>query len=159
MKPKAIYAGSFDPITLGHMDIITRACTLFDLSVGVANNPKKQHFFNINERVVLVARSIAEIGLDVPVHSVTGLLAEHCVAEGIRVIVRGLRNTIDFEYEYGMARINHGIGRVETVFLPGKGSQSHISSSAVRELAMHGAEVVDYVPAAVSKAIKAKVKT
>ena len=161
---KAIYAGSFDPITLGHLDIIARAAPMFELVIGVAHNAKKKSFIPIGTRRELVVKSLATISLLQPhiaapaklshpieVHGVYGLLADFCKKNNIHAIVRGLRNTVDFEYEFGMAHVNAGLGNVETIFLPAKGSQTHVSSSVVRELAALGADISEYVPAVVAK--------
>lgn len=128
---KAIYAGSFDPLTLGHMDIIQRASKLFELHIGIASNPKKNYWLKAEERQDLVAQSIADVTdkYHMNVFIIPGLLAGFCKLHDIKVLVRGLRNTIDFEYEFGMSTVNSGLGDLETVFLPARSPKSHISSS------------------------------
>lgn len=153
---KAIYAGSFDPLTLGHLDIITRASKLFDLTVGVATNPSKQPLFPQHRRVIQIVEVLKESNLNVKVGEVNGLLAKYCEANGIKVIVRGLRNSIDFEYEFDMAHVNSGLGDLETVFLSAQGSQTHVSSSVVRQLASLGADYSTYVPEPIRKALHSK---
>lgn len=146
---RAVYAGSFDPITLGHLDIIVRAAPLFDLVIGVANNPRKRPLIPLAVRHKLVISSLTTSGLVLDVQEVPGLLVDFCNDNDIQVIVRGLRNTVDFEYEFGMAHVNEGLGDVQTIFLPSKGSQTHVSSSVVRELAVYGADISEYVPVVV----------
>ena len=153
---KAIYPGSFDPITLGHMDIIHRASKIFDLTVGIANNPAKKNYISAEERIFLAKFSITEASIhNVNVEIVPGLLANFCKENGIGIIIRGLRNSIDFEYEFSMAHINESLGDLETVFLSSCGNQTHISSSAVRELCKYGAENIrNYVPPSVFEFLK-----
>jgi len=147
---KAIYAGSFDPITLGHLDIISRAAKCFELSIGIANNPKKKHWLSIENRQDLVAQSIVSVSpYLIDVHIIDGLLANFCKTNGIQVLIRGLRNTIDFEYETSMYAVNSRLAHLETVFFPAQSSNSHISSSVVRELVSLGVDVSPYVPEAV----------
>ncbi len=159
---RAIYAGSFDPITWGHLDIIARAFPLFELVIGVANNVKKKPFLPIGVRRELVTKSLRFLEIEgritdsyrIEVHEIRGLLAEFCAKNNIKVAIRGLRNTIDFEYEFGMAHINSGLGNIETIFIPAKGNHTHVSSSAVRELALYGADISQYVPPVVAEAIR-----
>ncbi len=151
---KAIYAGSFDPITLGHVDIINRASKLFDLTVGVATNPSKKPLFGVLDRLNHISGVIQEFNIpNVTVAAVPGLLAQFCIENDITVIVRGLRNSIDFEYEFDMAHVNAGLGKMETVFLPAQGAQTHISSSVVRQLASLGADYTPYVPKVIQEAL------
>lgn len=151
---KAIYAGSFDPLTLGHVDIIVRASKMFDLTIGVATNPSKNHLFDAMDRLSHVAFVLEEFKLtNVKFGFVPGLLAQFCAENSITVIVRGLRNSIDFEYEFDMAHVNAGLGKMETVFLPAQGAQTHISSSVVRQLASLGADYTPYVPKVIQEAL------
>lgn len=141
-KKRGIYAGSFDPITLGHLDIINRSKGLFDeLIIGVANNSKKNSHFSIEKRVELVKIAAP----NVPVVAIDGMLAEYCNQADIGVIVRGLRSTIDFEYENAIAAVNLKFG-VETIFINSMGSKYHISSSVVRELMKFKMDLKGYVP-------------
>lgn len=159
---KAVYAGSFDPITRGHLSIIKRAAKMFDLTIGVANNAKKKQWIGIEDRKRLVEQSLTDVisgSQDLRercrVETVDGLLANFCTKNDIRIIVRGLRNTIDFEYEFGMAHVNKLIsmveGSLETVFLVADEKETHISSSVVRELFEHGANTKLLVPSPVEE--------
>jgi pantetheine-phosphate adenylyltransferase len=156
--PKAIYAGSFDPITRGHMSIIARAATMFNLTIGVAHNAKKKHWLDIDVRTQLVHDSLGDrlcyggplLQDNCKVVQLTKLLAEYCTENEIRIVVRGLRNTMDFEYEFGMAHVNQriymGNGRLETVFMVADDGDSHISSSLVRELHLYNSSIKLLVP-------------
>jgi pantetheine-phosphate adenylyltransferase len=153
---KAVYPGSFDPLTLGHLDIIVRASKMFDLTVGVANNASKNYLFSNIDRMYHVGKVLEDAKLEVTVSLVPGLLAQFCRENDITVIVRGLRNSMDFEYEFDMAHVNSDLGKLETVFLPANGSQTHISSSVVRQLAQLGADYTPYVPKVIDKALQAR---
>jgi pantetheine-phosphate adenylyltransferase len=150
---KGIYTGSFDPLTLGHVDIIVRASKLFDLTIGVATNPSKKPLFHQSQRVVQIIETFKDLSLNVKVREVNGLLAKYCAENDIKVVVRGLRNSVDFEYEFGMAHVNSGLGDLETIFLPAQGAQTHVSSSVVRQLAQLGADYTPYVPKVIQKAL------
>ena len=152
----AVYPGVFDPVTLGHMDIIRRGAGLFDrLIVAVAVNPEKRSFFTLEERIALVR----EAALDVPhvtVDSYHGLTVEFVARHGASVILRGLRQHSDFEYEYQLALTNRTISGVETVFVMADEKVAFISSRLVREVAGLGGDVSPFVPANVVKALRKK---
>ena len=144
---KAIYAGSFDPITSGHVDIIKRASGIVDeLVVGVLNNSAKNSLFSLDERVSM----IEEMTKDLPNVSVTsfdGLLVEHMKQIGATIIVRGLRAVTDFEYELQIAQANHvQDSNIETIFLTSDLSYSYLSSTIVKEFASYGGDISNFVP-------------
>lgn len=155
---KAVYAGSFDPITNGHLDIIRRASRTFDhVYVVVAHNPKKTTFFNLSERVDLAAQVLTGMPVSVVPHR--GLIVDFCRDNQAGVMIRGLRAVTDFEYELSLAHINHDVnGGVETIFFPTHPENSFISSSMVKELANHGSDVSKYVHPVVAKALEARMK-
>lgn len=155
---RALYAGSFDPITRGHLNIIERASKLFDkLFVGVAVNPDKKHLFNIRERHQMTTDAIRDIGIEnIDVVEIPGLLVDYCNQYDIQYFVRGLRVSTDFEYEMQMFKINRDLGNVETIFLPADPNQTHLSSSAVRQLAKFGHCLDTYVTKNVYSALQNK---
>ena len=154
-----VYPGTFDPITLGHMDIIRRGAKLVDrLVIGVTTNPSKSPMFNIEERMAMVQREVAEIGGEIHVVSFDSLLMDFAEREGARVIIRGLRAVADFEYEYQMAGMNQQINpRVETVFLMADVSLQPIASKLVKEIAQLGGDVSKFVSPAIGARLLAKV--
>jgi len=144
-----LYPGSFDPVTLGHLEIIKRAAALCDeLIVGVFDNMNKNAAFTPAERAGLIERCIKEEGLkNVKTVLFGGLLAAYVGENSISAIVKGLRNTTDFEYEHQMAQLNrHLCDRAESVFLLSDGALSCISSSAVKDIAAHGGSIRGLVP-------------
>ncbi len=155
----AVYAGSFDPITLGHVDLIERASALFsDVVVALGVHPTRDPLFSIAERTRLVA-GVAKNYPNVTVDSFDGLLIEFCRKIGARVIVRGLRAATDFEYELQIAHANADLHpEVDTIFLPTRTKHGFLSASLVREIASHGGDVSRYAPPAVCKALKRKFK-
>ena len=146
-----VYPGTFDPITLGHMDIIRRGAKLVDrLVIGVTTNASKSPMFTIEERMASVRREVAGIGGDITVVAFDSLLMDFAEREGARVIVRGLRAVADFEYEYQMAGMNQQINpRVETVFLMADVALQPIASRLVKEIALFGGEIGKFVTPAV----------
>ncbi len=154
-----VYPGTFDPVTLGHMDIIRRGAKLVDkLVVGVTTNVSKSPMFTLDERLAMVRREVAPIGGDIHVVAFDSLLMDFAEREGARVIVRGLRAVADFEYEYQMAGMNQQINpRVETVFLMADVSLQPIASKLVKEIALYGGDIGKFVPAAVSAEVVARV--
>src|SRR4051812_27525389 len=146
-----VYPGTFDPITLGHMDIIRRGAKLVDrLVIGVTTNPSKSPMFTIDERMNMVRREVAGIA-DIEVVPFDSLLMAFAEAQGASVIVRGLRAVADFEYEFQMAGMNQQLNdRVETVFLMADVSLQPIASRLVKEIAMYGGDIAKFVPAAVA---------
>jgi pantetheine-phosphate adenylyltransferase len=153
----AVYAGSFDPPTLGHLDLIERASALFsDVIVGIGKHPARGPLFTVEERVELVLRISAHLA-NVTVAAFDGLLIDFCKQERARVIVRGLRAATDFEYELQIAHANADLEpNVDTVFLPTRTKNGFISASLVREIASHGGDVSRYAPALVCEALVRK---
>ena len=158
MQTVAIYPGSFDPITNGHLDVIHRATGMFDrVIVAVAPNSEKHPMFSTPERVAL-ARAAVKGQRHVTVDEFDGLLVEYAQQKKARVIVRGLRAISDFEYEFQMALMNRRLApRVETIFLMPKDEYTFISSRLVKEIALLGGNVSDFVPGVVQKALKTKI--
>ena len=155
MKETAcLYPGSFDPVTLGHMDMIRRAAKLFDrVVVGVLHNPDKQGLFPVETRVRMLKEACRGIP-GVEVISYGGLLAALTKESGIRVVIRGVRGGADLESETAMARINGRLNpELETLFLPASARYEEISASMVRQLMHFGADLTPYVPRAVLKEI------
>ena len=155
-----VYPGTFDPITLGHMDIIRRGAKLVDrLMIGVTTNPSKSPMFTIEERMAIVRREVAEIGGTVEVVAFDSLLMDFAERQGARVIIRGLRAVADFEYEYQMAGMNQQINpRVETVFLMADVALQPIASRLVKEIALYGGNIAKFVPEAVCADVVARVE-
>ncbi len=154
----AIYPGSFDPITLGHLDIIRRSAACFDRVIVcvMVNCEKKNPMFTAEERVELIRASVAGID-NVEVESFSGLLADYAVSKGACVLVKGVRNATDFDQEYQMANINRGIHpQLETVLLPSSAPYQHFSSTMVREMIRYGQQMEKYVPAPVAEELKRK---
>lgn len=149
----AVCPGSYDPITLGHVDVVRRARTMFDeIVVGVARNASKTPMFSPEERVELARASVADIP-NVRVEVVPGLLVDFVNEVGACAIVKGLRGAGDFDAEQSMALLNRHLGHVETVFIMGAPHLSHISSSHVKDIAHHGGPYFDLVPRAVATAM------
>jgi pantetheine-phosphate adenylyltransferase len=157
MRLIAVYAGSFDPVTLGHLDLIERSASLFDeVVVAVGRHPTKQALFTFGERADLL-RQVASHVKNVRIDSFDGLLIHFCEKIGARVIVRGLRAATDFEYELQIAHANADmVPGIDTVFLPTRTNYGFVSASLVREIASHGGDVSHYAPAQVCAALKEK---
>ena len=153
----AIYAGSFDPITRGHEDLILRSLEFVDrLIVAVATNTAKQPLFTTDERVELIRSALDGEGR-VDVKAFSGLLVEFAAKEGANLLIRGLRAVSDFEYEYQMALMNrHLSGKLETVFMIPSLDTTYISASLVREIARYGGDVSSLVHPATAAALRAK---
>lgn len=151
---QAIYAGTFDPITHGHLDIIQRASRLFErLTIAVAQNPSKQPLFSLTERVSLVEQACANLA-NVRVIGFSGLLVELANQEGADCLVRGLRGADDIEYEIQLAQLNHKLSeQLETLFLPPAVEWRYLSSTMVREIHKHGGDVTPFVPLCVVAAL------
>jgi pantetheine-phosphate adenylyltransferase len=147
-----VYPGTFDPITLGHMDIIRRGAHLVDrLVIGVTTNPSKSPMFTVEERMTMVRREIAPIEGEIEVVSFDSLLMDFAEREGASLILRGLRAVADFEYEYQMAGMNQQLNdRIETVFLMADVSLQPIASRLVKEIAMYGGAISKFVTPAVA---------
>lgn len=159
MKSSAIYPGTFDPVTLGHLDVIRRAAGIFDrLVVAVAAAPKKKVWFSIKDRVRFLKEATAGIH-GVEVVPFEGLLVHFARKSDIPVVVRGLRAFSDFEYEFQMALSNRKLAPdVETMFLMTSETHSYVSSTVVREVAELGGDTTDLVPIVVQKAIDKRFK-
>ncbi|PYE54405.1 pantetheine-phosphate adenylyltransferase [Deinococcus yavapaiensis] len=154
----AVYPGSFDPVTNGHMDVLTRAARIFDtVTVTVMHNARKtgKHLFTLEERLEILQAATAHLR-NVKVDTFGGLLVEYMREQGNSVIIRGLRAVSDYEYELQIAHLNRQLGDVETVFIMAATRWSYVSSSMVREIASYGGDVSKMVPAATDKALKHK---
>ena len=158
MTVSAMYPGTFDPITLGHEDLVRRALRLFDRVVlAVAANPGKAPMFSLDERVAL-AREVLEEFDRVEVMGYEGLTVEFAREHGLAVIIRGLRAVSDFEYEFQLANMNrHLTDEVETAFLTPTETYTYISSSLVREIASLGGDISEFVSPPVKQALLARV--
>lgn len=150
-----LYSGSFDPITIGHLDIIERAAQLVDtLHVVVFVNLNKKGLFNYNERIEMIKLATSHIN-NIVIDKSDELVVKYCKDNDINIIFRGIRNSQDYENEITMARINNELNpEIETLFLPTKGELSHISSSLVRELYHYNYKYYDYIPTLVYDYIK-----
>lgn len=153
----AIYAGSFDPLTFGHLDVVERAAKLFEhLVVAVGRHPTRNPLFSAEERLALMTSVCAPIA-NVTVSQFDGLLVDYAREINARVIVRGLRVGADFEYELQIAHANADLaGEIDTVFLPTRTRYGFISASMVREISSHGGDVSRYAPPEVCAALEAK---
>jgi pantetheine-phosphate adenylyltransferase len=153
MSTTAVYAGSFDPITLGHLDIIKRANELFDLLVvAIGNNPAKRYWFDLAQREAMLQEACAEVST-VRIVCFSGLLIHTCEREEATVIVRGLRALSDFDFEFRNGLANRDMTGIETVFLLSDPQHIFVSSSLVKEIAQNGGDVARYVPKNVLDAI------
>ena len=155
-----VYPGTFDPITLGHMDIIRRGAKLVDrLVIGVTTNPSKNPMFTVEERMEMVKREVSGIAGEIHVVSFDSLLMDFAERAGANVIIRGLRAVADFEYEYQMAGMNQQLNsRIETVFLMADVSLQPIASRLVKEIAMFGGEIAKFVTPTVRDEVAARVE-
>ncbi|MEJ0091223.1 MAG: pantetheine-phosphate adenylyltransferase [Limisphaerales bacterium] len=153
----AIYPGSFDPLTNGHLDVVQRAAKLFDrVIVAVAKNEGKHPLFTLKERVSLVKKSIAHLP-NVGADSFDGLLVEYVVSRKAQAIVRGLRAVSDFEFEFQLALMNRKLNEnIETIFMMPKDTYTFLSSRIVKEIARLGGDVSGFVPAHVQAALAKK---
>ena len=160
MKNIAVYAGTFDPITFGHMDLIERATRLFDtVIVAVAASPKKQPMFTLKERVDL-ATNVLKKFKSVEVHGFDCLLLEFAKKHSANVILRGLRAVADFDYEFQLASMNRFLNpKIESMFLMPSEKYMYISSSIVREIALLRGDVTGFVPEIVVQALQNKVNS
>jgi pantetheine-phosphate adenylyltransferase len=159
-KHIAVYPGSFDPITNGHLDIIQRGLEVFDqVIVAVARNVDKRGLFSIEERVEMIRRTIGSNGR-LRVDTFDGLLVDYVLAQGGRVILRGLRAVSDFEYEFQIAQMNHTVNeQVETLFMMTSVPFGYLSSSIVKEMASLHGPIDSFVPPAVREALEGKFGT
>lgn len=164
MSKVAVIPGSFDPITLGHLDVITRSASVFDeVHVVVVHNPDKHAMIPISRRVELIEQAIVDsIGSHsgVVVRSWSmGLLVDYCTDVGANVIVKGIRGPADVDYETPMAIVNRHLGKIETMFMLPNPEHAHVSSSLVRQVASLGGDVSPYVPAVVREFLQGDADT
>ena len=154
-----VYPGTFDPITLGHMDIIRRGAKLVDrLIIGVTTNPSKSPMFSVDERLAMVRREVAEIDGAIEVVAFDALLMKFAQKQGASVIIRGLRAVADFEYEYQMAGMNQQLNAaIETVFLMADVALQPIASKLVKEIAIYGGDISRFVRPSVKTEVDARV--
>lgn len=159
MGKKALYPGSFDPVTYGHIDIIKRASKIFDkVVVGVAHNTQKETLFTNTERMAMIKEVTAGIG-NIEVVEFKGLVVDFARKNGINVLVRGLRMISDFEYELQMALTNRRLDEtLETVFLMPSEGYSFLSSTLIKEAASLGADMSSFVPDSIGRKLKEKFK-
>ena len=155
----AIYPGSFDPLTNGHLDVVQRAAKLFDnVIVAVAGNEGKHPLFSLEERVELARTAVKHLP-NVKVDAFDGLLVNYVVSKKARAIVRGLRAISDFEFEFQLALMNRKLNEnVETIFMMPKDTYTFLSSRIVKEIARLGGDVTPFVPTNVQRALKKKLK-
>ncbi|KMY23549.1 Phosphopantetheine adenylyltransferase [Actinobaculum suis] len=163
---RAVCPGSFDPVTLGHLDVFARAAKMFDeVIVAVAHNSAKTPLFTAAQRVEFIRQALPETLAShgkpgsygkIRVEATTGLLVEFCRQEGASVIVKGLRSAVDLDAEYSMALMNRELSGIETVFVLGDPRKAHIASSLVKDVARHGGNVDGFVPENVARALKEK---
>jgi pantetheine-phosphate adenylyltransferase len=153
-----VYPGTFDPVTLGHVDIIRRGAHLVDrLVIGVTTNPSKEPMFTVAERLAMVRREVAELAPNIDVVEFDSLLMDFAEAQGASLILRGLRAVADFEYEFQMAGMNQQLNdEIETVFLMADVALQPIASRLVKEIARYGGDIAKFVPPRVVADVKAK---
>ncbi|MFZ4842116.1 pantetheine-phosphate adenylyltransferase [Mycetocola saprophilus] len=159
MKRIAVVPGSFDPVTLGHLDVIIRAAGLYDeVHVLVVHNPGKTALLPIAQRVSLIETSLAEAGAPTNIVVASwsmGLLVDYVTDVGAQVLVKGIRSQIDVAYETPMAIVNRNLAGVETVFMLPNPAHAHVSSSLVRQVSALGGDIAPYVPGAVARFLTA----
>ncbi len=156
MSVAVICPGSFDPITLGHLDVFERASRRFDrVVIAVLGNPRKEGLFTVEERMELIATETAHLD-NIEVDRFQGLLVDFCADRGIGIVCKGLRGGGDFEYEQQMAQMNQHIGDLETLFVSTSPAHGHLSSSLVKEVARAGGRIEGTVPPAVEAALRAR---
>jgi pantetheine-phosphate adenylyltransferase len=153
---RVVCPGSFDPVTNGHLDIISRAAGLYDeVVVAVLVNITKKTLFTVDERVEMIQRITKDYG-NVRVDRFHGLLVDFCAANGINAVVRGLRAVSDFEYEMQMAQMNYRLAKVETLFMSTNPQYSFLSSSLIKEIARYGGDVSGLVPEIVLSRLRSR---
>ncbi|MBU9808582.1 pantetheine-phosphate adenylyltransferase [Rahnella sp. C60] len=158
MSTKAIYPGTFDPMTNGHLDIVTRAAQMFDhVILAIAASPSKKPMFTLDERVALATQVTSHLD-NVDVIGFSDLMANFARAQGANVLVRGLRAVSDFEYEMQLANMNrHLLPTLESVFMMPSKEWSFISSSLVKEVARHGGDIAPFLPQIITQALMEKI--
>lgn len=157
-KRIAVYPGTFDPITNGHVDVLERTLRIFDqVIVAIATNPRKAPLFSVEERIALIADALGDRGDQLVFDSFHGLLVDYCKSRGAGCIVRGLRALADFEYEFQFAHMNRRLAPgVDTVFFMTDESNHYVSSSLVKEVASFGGDITGVVPPGVASALQRK---
>jgi pantetheine-phosphate adenylyltransferase len=155
----AVYTGSFDPVTNGHLDVIKRGAQLFDrLVIGVLNNSEKTPLFSVDERVNILVEATSELS-NIEVYSFNGLAVDFAKAHDAKIFLRGLRAITDFEYELQMAQTNRVIQpSIDTLFLTTSLEYAYLSSTIVKEVASYGGDISKFVPAAVAEKVREKYK-
>jgi len=153
----AIYPGSFDPLTNGHLDVIKRSCLMFDkLIIGVTDDNNKKTMFSIDERTAMIADAVKDYE-NISIQTFEGLLMNFAESKGAIVIIRGLRVLSDFEYEFKMAMMNRGLNdKISTLFMMPHINYVHISSSLIKEVSLLGGDISTYVPGNVLERIQRK---
>ena len=154
---KAVFPGSFDPPTNGHLDIIKRASCLFDdVDVVISVNPAKQYMFSEDERLQMLTELLKDYK-NVQVHLWEGLIVNYAKEHGAKVLIRGIRSSNDFSYEFELAHMNQNLNpQIETMFLPSKEKWGVVKSSSIKELAMFGGDISRMVPPLVEESLKKK---
>jgi pantetheine-phosphate adenylyltransferase len=153
----AVCPGSFDPVTLGHVDVFERACAQFDeVVVAVLINPNKMGMFNLDERIAMIVESTPHLN-NLRVESGKGLVVDFAKSLGLTAIVKGLRTGTDFEYELQMAQMNKHVAGIDTFFVATKPNYSFVSSSLAKEVATLGGDVTDLLPGPVNTRLQAKI--
>jgi pantetheine-phosphate adenylyltransferase len=160
MTRTAVYPGTFDPVTYGHLDVIKRASVIYDkVLVAVAHSTEKSTLFSVEERVAMMTEAVA--GYDnVKVEDFEGLVVDYAASKSVRIVVRGIRMISDFEYEFQMALTNRKLNpEIETVFMMPNEAYSYLSSKLIKEVARLGADVSSFVSKSVEKKLKEKLQT
>ncbi len=157
MVKKVIYPGTFDPVTLGHLDLIKRAVDIFDvLIVAVASNPHKNPLFSLNERIDMLKEVTKDIN-NIEIDYFEGLLIDYARKKKCNIVLRGIRAISDFEYEFQMALSNRKLAHdIETIFMMPSENYSYLSSKIIKEIASLGADLSGFVPSVVEKKLKEK---
>ena len=159
MTRKAVYPGTFDPVTYGHLDVIKRAAALYDeVFIAVAHSKEKSPLFSVEERVAMMQETVREYD-NVRVEDFDRLVVDYALSKSAKVVIRGLRMISDFEYEFQMALTNRKINsEIETVFLMPNEAYSYLSSKLIKEVVRLGADVSEFVPENVEKKLKEKLR-